>query len=328
VEDFQSLRFSRYDEAGNKVEEAHSIFYDSLSFKITYAYDSAGKLIEQVHFDANESPSLKIVYEYDHAGRLMEQKTFGADDPLQTVRRPVYTTEGLRIEEETLPLSEEYSDTSYLIDIEGTDFSVSAGVGDSIRKVYDGNEKLIEVTTRNNKGKRTGKMLFAYDDNGRLIEVLNYSSDGFHPAGERTKLRRLLEPLALRSIKIFFLLKGIYSFGLKGELKKAARSFVYGPLIMSNVFIYDNKGRVIEEQTDFIGSIVMKKVFAYDEKGNKAEEIEYTGDDNLLQKQNYSREYDSRGNWVKETVAHQFLMGEKLEHSTVITYRNISYYSN
>jgi hypothetical protein len=138
----------------------------------------------------------------------------------------------------------------------------------------------------------------------------------------------MLEPLTLRLIKIFLLLKCIYSFGIKGDLGKAARCVAYGPLFILNVFVHNDKGQIIEEQTHFIGSLEMKKVFTYDEKDNKIEEIELLNDNSVLQKQNYSREYDSYGNWVEETISHQFRMEEKLEQSTVVTYRTISYYSS
>ena len=87
---------------------------------------------------------------------------------------------------------------------------------------------------------------------------------------------------------------------------------------MLNVFVYGDEGRMVEEQTRFIGSLMMKRVFVYDEKGNKSEEIEYRGIDSVLQKQSYSREYDSNGNWIEEIISHQFRMEEKLEQSTVV----------
>ena len=328
LEEFQSLQFSRYDKAGNKVEEAHYNSNDSLLFKITYTYDLAGKLVEQVNFDADESPLFKTTYEYDFNERLIEQKTFASDGSLQSTLRPVYTAEGLRIEEETLPLFEESGDTSCFVHIEETNMGFTARGGDKIRKIYDRKGKPIEATVRSSKGKRMGKVLFAYDADGRLIEVSNYGSNGFYPCGERTKWQRILEPLTLRLIKIFLLLKCVYSFGIKGELKKAARCFAYGPLVMSTLFVYDDRERIVEEQTLFFGSLEMKKVFAYDEKGNKSEEIEYVGNSSVLQKQSYRREYDFQGNWVKETVFCQFRMEEKHEQTTVVTHRTISYYSS
>jgi hypothetical protein len=326
-EEFQSLRFARYDEAGNKVAEAYFNSDDSLLFKTVWAYDRADKLVEQVNFDTNESPTFKTIFEYDPDGRLVEKKTFASDGSLECVLRPSYTAEGLRIEEETLPFSEDGDDVAYLVGIEETDFSFSAQGIRKIRKIYDGKGKPIDITLYNNKEKLTGKILFAHNDNGKLIEIEHYGSNGFYSAGERTTWQRILEPLITPLIKIFFFLKCVYSFGIRGEIKKVARCVVYGPLTMLNVFVYDDKGRIVEEQTRFIGSIAMKKVFAYDEGGYKAEEIEYLDDDSILQKQIYSRKYDSNRNWTEETVSSQFRMEEKYEQTTVFTYRTISYYS-
>ncbi len=328
-EEFQSLRFARYDKAGNKIEEAHYNSDNSLLFKTIYAYDSAGKLVEQVNFDTNESQTFKTVFEYDRDGRLIERKSFGADGSLEESLRPVYTAEGLRIEEETLPLSEENSDIHCFVGIEETDMSFSAQGVHKIRKVYNSLGKPIEISLHNNKETRIGKILFTHNEEGRLIEMAHYGSHGeFYPCGERTKWQRMLEPLALRLIKIFLFLKCIYSFGIRGELMKAVRCIAYGPLLILNVFVYDDEGRMVEEQTRFIGSLEMKRVFVYDEKGNKIEESQYMGNESVVQKQNYSREYDSYGNWVEETISCQFPMAEKLEQSTVVTYRTISYYSS
>ncbi len=325
-EEFQSLRFARYDEAGNKIEEAYFNSDDSLLFKTLRTYDRVGKLVEQANFDANESPTFKIIFEYDHEGRLFEKKTFGADGSLESVLRPSYTAKGLRIEEEMLPFSES-DDVAFLIGIEETDFSFSAQGIRKIRKIYDSKGKTIDITLYDNKEKRTGKILLTYNNEGNLIEIEHYGSDGFYPAGEITKWQRVLEPLITRLIKIFLFLKCIYSFGIKGEFRKAARCFVFGPLTMLNVFVYDKNGRIVEEQTLFIGSIVMKKVIACDEEGNKVEENEYFNDE-LVQRQSYSRKYDSHQNWIEETVSSQFQVEEKGEQTTVFTYRTISYYSD
>ncbi|HXH69949.1 MAG TPA: hypothetical protein VNI60_06325 [Pyrinomonadaceae bacterium] len=325
-EEFQTLRFACYDEAGNKIQEAYFNSDSSMFFKTAWTYDSMGKLVEQVNFDANESQTFKTVFEYDGDGRLVEKRTFGSDGSLESVLRPNYTAEGLRIEEETLPFSEDGDDVCCLIGIEETEMSFSAQGIHKIRKTYDGKGKPIDITLFNNKEKLTGKIFFAHNDNGKLIEIEHYGSSGFYPTGDITKWQRIFEPLITRLIKIFLFLKCIYSYGIRGELGKTARCSIYGPLAMLNVFVYDDKGRIVEEQTHFIGSIVMKKVFGYDEEGNKAEEIEYFNDD-AVQRQSYNRKYDSHRNWIEETISSQFQTEEKHEQTTIFTYRTISYYS-
>ncbi len=326
-EKFQSLRFARYDESGNKVEEAHFNSDDSLLFKTVWAYDSNGRLIEEMNFTTNESQTFKTTFEYDREGRLIEKKTFGSNGSWESVLRPIYTAEGIRIEEEMLPFSEDGDDVAYLIGLEETDFSFSAQGVRKIRKTYDSRGKPIDITLYNNKEKQTGKILFTRNDEDKLTEIEHYGSDGFYPAGQRTKWQRILEPLTTRLIKIFLLLKCIYDFGIRGELKKIGRCIIYGPLTMRNVFVYNDKGHIVEEQTYFIESLMMKKVFVYDAEGNKTEEIEYLNDDSVLQKLIYSRKYDAYRNWIEETASSQFPMEQEQEQSTVLTYRTISYYS-
>ncbi len=330
-EEFPSTRFSRYDAAGNIIEESHGYADDSLLFKTVYLYNAAGKLVERTNFDANGATTFKTVYEYDAGGRLIERKSLAPDGSVQNTVRPVYTAEGWRVEEETLPVSETNGEESFcLVDIDETNMFSARG-GDCVRKVYDGEERLIEITVRGAKGKITGKILFEYDTGGRLIEMSQFGGgeESFQPCNDAaTKRRRVLEPFALPLIKTFLLFKSVSNFVRRGKWRKAARCFLHSPFVMSTIYVYDEKGQKIEEQTSFLGSPMMKKVFAYDEKGEKAEEIEYLDNDSILQTQTYSREYDLRGNWIKETIACQFRQAEEPEQSTVVTRRSISYYSD
>lgn len=323
-EEFQTLRLARYDEAGNKIEEAYFNSDDSLLFKTVWAYDAAGKLVEQANYGADKSPNFKTIFEYDPNGRLIEKKSFASDGSLESALRPSYTTDGLRIEEETLPFSEDGDDGHCLIGIEETGMSFSAQHVRKIRKIYDRNGKLIEINLYDNKEKRTGKILLAYNNYGKPIEIAHYGGNEFYHPGERTKWQRVLEPLMTRLIKIFIFLKCVYSFAVKGELRKAARCFVYGSLTMLNVFVYDDKGRIVEEQTHFVGSLMTKKVSIYDKEGGKAEETEYFNDE-PVQRQIYSRKYDSRRNWIEETA--NYFQAEQKGEQTVFTSRTISYYS-
>lgn len=329
-EEFPFIRFSRYDTAGNKIEESHYDADNSLLFKIVYNYDAAGKLVEQTNFDAGGAATFKTVCEYDASGKLNERKSLLPDGSAQNIVRPIYTAEGWRVEEETLPVSETNGEESFcLVDIDETNM-FSAHGGDCVRKVYDGEERLIEITARGAKGKLTGKIFLEYDADGRLIEMSQFGGgeENFQSrGGAATKRQRVLEFFAPPLIKTFLLFKSVSSFARRGEWRKAARCFLYSPLVMSTIYVYDEKGQKIEEQTSFLGSPMMKKVYAYDEKGDKAEEIEYFDNgDSVLQKLTYSREYDLRGNWIKETIFCQSHQAEKREQSTVFTRRTINYY--
>lgn len=329
-EEFPFIRFSLYDTAGNKIEESHYDADNSLLFKTVFIYDAAGKLVERTNFDAGGAATFKTVCEYDANGRLIERKSLLPDGSAQNIVRPLYTAEGWRVEEETLPVSETPDEASFcLVDIDETDAGFSARGGDCVRKVYDVEERLIEITARGAKGKLADKILFEYDADGRLIEMSQFGGGegDFQPGGAATKRRRVLEFFAPPLIKTFLLFKSVSSFARRGKWRKAARCFLYSPFVMSTAYVYNEKGQKIEEQTSFLGTPMMKKVYAYDEKGVKAEEIEYFDNgDSVLQKLTYSREYDSRGNWIKETIVCQSQQAEKREQSTVVTRRNISYY--
>ncbi|MGI8642164.1 MAG: hypothetical protein ACR2MG_19715 [Pyrinomonadaceae bacterium] len=329
-EEFPFVRFSRYDTAGNKIEESHYDADNCLLYKTVYNYDAAGKLVERTNFDAGGTATFKTVCEYDANGKLIERKSLLPDGSAQNIVRPVYTAEGLRVEEEKLPVFETPDEASFcLVDIDETDTGFSARGGDCIRKVYDVEDRLTEISVRSAKGKPAGKILLEYDADGRLIETSQFGGEeSFQPCGgAATKRRRVLEFFAPPLIKTFLLFKSVYNFARRGKWRKAARCFLYSPFVMSTIYVYDEKGQKIEEQTSFLGSPMMKKVFAYDEKGEKAEEIEYLDNgDSFLQKQTYSHEFDSCENWIKETIVCQFRQAEKSEQSTVVTSRSISYY--
>ena len=161
-----------------------------------------------------------------------------------------------------------------------------------------------------------------------MIEISYYGGKGeFFSCGERTVWQRRLEPLFFPLIKTFLFLKSLYSLVARGEWRKAGRCLRYRALFSLTLFGYDENGRKIEEKTYMLGSLLMKKVFVYDEKGDIAEEVEYAENDSILQSQNYSREYDEQGNWIRETISSGLRMdSEKLRESTVVTERKISYY--
>ena len=62
-EEFPFIRFSRYDTAGNKIEESHYDADNSLLLKTVFIYDAAGKLVERTNFDAGgaATPSTECV---------------------------------------------------------------------------------------------------------------------------------------------------------------------------------------------------------------------------------------------------------------------------
>lgn len=312
-----------YDEAGNKIEEAHYQSNNSLFSRTVWSYDSAGKLVEQSLYGENESLDSKIVFEYDSENRLIERKFFDSNGNLQRTEFLSYTAAGLRIEEETLPEAD--ADIGLFIGIEGTDLSIPTHSVRRLRKVYDRGGKPLQISLFDQQNSSVGKISFVYDAKNRLIEVAQHGSNDFQPCGEVTQWQRRFEPLLMSLIKSALFLKCVYSFGLKGELSKVIRCFTDGSLSLLTVYLRDENGRVAEEQTHFVGLPMMKKTFAYDDKGNKTEEtFEHIGADSFLEKQIFTREYDAHGNWVKEIVNSSSRMENELRRT--VTRRDISYY--
>ena len=76
-----------------------------------------------------------------------------------------------------------------------------------------------------------------------------------------------------------------------------------GSLYSKDTYKYDEKGNNIElnfYKTD--GSLSSKRTYKYDEKGNKIELNFYKTDGSLSSKQTYKYEFDTMGNWIKQTT--------------------------
>ena len=84
--------------------------------------------------------------------------------------------------------------------------------------------------------------------------------------------------------------------------------------------------RQFEQQFyDSEGVLTSKIVTTVDHKGEWVERATYDAEDNLRDKVNYEREYDARGNWIKQVVSKWNPQTEKSE-MTQVYYRTITYY--
>jgi len=73
------------------------------------------------------------------------------------------------------------------------------------------------------------------------------------------------------------------------------------------------------------GVLTSKIVTTVEHKGEWVERVTYDAEGNLREKVNYEREYDTRGNWIKQVVSKWNPQTEKSE-MTQVYYRAITYY--
>lgn len=93
------------------------------------------------------------------------------------------------------------------------------------------------------------------------------------------------------------------------------------------VYIYDDKDRTLEyARYDNDDRIVSRMVFKYNEKGHIAE-VEYDDKEAFMRKMTFAYEYDSRGNWIKQTGTKWIEeSGQLYSQPSMAYYRKISYY--
>lgn len=73
------------------------------------------------------------------------------------------------------------------------------------------------------------------------------------------------------------------------------------------------------------GLFISRAVFTLDDAGHIAESATYTSDNSLVGKQIYAREFDARGNWIKEIMSSWNAKSKRFQKSHT-RYRTITYY--
>lgn len=200
------------------------------------------------------------------------------------------------------------------------------------------------------------RSLFDYDMADNLIAVTKYNADG---SIYLKKVRRSIEGIQGRRIEESILANGtafqaktVYAYDSEGRETELASFDANGKLFMRLVTIYGAHGKPTE--TEFFDDKLRmgKIIFSYDaqgnptgsaeydsagvrgrkyvfsgdlKKGSQIEMAEYDENDILVNKESYVREFDSLGNWTKETKSKLNLQSGKFE-PVQVTHRIITYY--
>jgi len=135
-----------------------------------------------------------------------------------------------------------------------------------------------------------------------------------------------INPEALREANLVGKVKTVVEENY--SLINQSGAWVRGFLNYKYVNTYDSKGNRTEwESYGAAGLLKYLYVYAYDDKGNQIEETYYNGDGSLASKSVYAYEYDSDGNWVKQTESKEFSrFGKAYFEPSRICIRTITYY--
>lgn len=247
---------------------------------------------------------------YGPSGNMLEYSEFNFDGSLNHTIKYQYNSAGMEqstslYDANNRLLSNRQFDSGSGREISGEDYySADGSVSDKTSWTYNGQGLPLSKQT--------------VDVNGALIE-----SDSFDAAGNVIE-ESLYKGDALES-------KRVYSYDGKGNRIEEVHYGANGALINQPkdpariVSGYDEANRVID-QTLFAadGTIEWKMSFAYDEHGNLIEQRGFHSGKLALHR-SYSYEYDSNGNWIKQTMS-DLTAPVSCANPMQVIYRTITYY--
>jgi hypothetical protein len=213
----------------------------------------------------------------------------------------------------------------------------------------------LEEVRRTSAGELRSKTIITYDAKKHSAESLNYDATG--PA--TLKVVTVYNAQGQASEKIFYRpvetleFKDIYTYNSNGRRTEEASYDAKGTLTRKIIMTYDAKGnriewanykangslhakilytynaqghRIKEVSLGRDGSSVLTKTYTYDGKGNKTSSTTMAPGFETL-KQDYAYEFDTAGNWVKQTTCTWITkFGKTYCEPSEIAYRTITYY--
>lgn len=170
---------------------------------------------------------------------------------------------------------------------------------------YNKSNKPIESKVYNLDGSLIDIYTYEYNENGDLIqENRTYSTQGAKYSRnyrlEYDKLKRITNKIELSALP-YNPSQEIYEYDNTGNLisRKVLKSD--GTITSINLYKYDDKKNILEEQTSYENSISLfsKVSNNYDNENNLIEEKHFNNDGGLSYISKYEFEFDNFGNWIK-----------------------------
>jgi hypothetical protein len=252
-----------YNDAGYVTEQVTQNPNGTVS-RNTYRYDGEGRLAE-TRGEVDGVGSGRTVYLYDSLGRLSYELSLEADESEGRQTRRFYDAEGSYTEE-------------FTVEKEEAEKAPAGARASFIRTRRDAADQPLEVRFYAADGGLLYRIVYHYNERGRLTDMEQRTGDaplfdlpaGANPAGSRlAEFPALFSPdTALSTVR----------------------------------YRYDEQGRRIESATWIGPHCTERRVYEYDERGEKSAERRYGRDGQLASGETFEREYDARGNWVREIV--------------------------
>jgi len=191
---------------------------------------------------------------------------------------------------------------------------------------FDADGYQTESSGYNGEGGVIRKVVYIYDHRRRLNEYLSYKPDG--TLQYRMVTTRLIPGKA--EVTTYngdgsFLNRAVNTFAMEGERIESSVYNEDGSLLEKRVLVGDGKGRVERWEFKSDGSLLARFVETRDSEGFLIEWVEYNVDGSIRRKETITREFDAKGNWIKETKSEWDAKAGTLV-PTAISYQVITYY--
>jgi len=248
-------------------------------------YDHLGNLLEYTDYNLDASIHSKVSFERDASGYKTEEAYYDGKGRL-------YRKRFFRPGPDGRLISEESYDPKGLLIARTLPGYRDSGVLDQL-DTYDDEGMLIRSRT--------------YDAAGNMIQDSHYqngsltirSVGSYDPDGNKLEESHYKGDGSLYSDSLMNPAKIMYSYDTAGRL---SQQILYGA----------------------DGSISWRLSYLYDPKGNIAEQLQYRLGNFLVSHRTYAYEYDSAGNWAKQTVTEQ--IADTCSNPIQIIYRTLTYY--
>ena len=200
-------------------------------------------------------------------------------------------------------------------------------------RIYDPTGELQEIRAYTLDGSLICRQVYSHDLANRTIKELAYDgheiTETVYALDENGKVisQSKVDSVAQLSIRL------LMQYDVQGRLSEIATCVSDSNLLAivpgggggSSIMLSDEMRHRIKGVAPCLdGLLTSKTIFSRDQSGHLVEVATYSGDGVLLGRNGYSREYDSQGNWIKETESKWQSQSNRFE-PVALTYRKIIY---
>jgi hypothetical protein len=256
----------------------------------------------------------------------------GLFGPVHTSRREIASVaerDGATVEgPRTLVMSVEYNDDWTHAAIR--QYRPNGSTAHKTLHTYDAEGRWLEVAYYEGESKMIHRSSFLYDGEGQLLEQVEYGRSGSVVGRILASHRKDENKAKVTEDAVYDRRNSLRSSSMNKteENTGKAESAFYnadGSLANRSMVRRNEEGNWEHSEYKADGTASSRTVSISDGKGWVSEVQEYNGEGVLIRKQTYKHEYDSYGNWTKESEWHwESEAGKSILVS--VRYRTITYY--